>query len=475
MDASRTLIVEMNHAAKIDSSRFMISPALVKKIRDLSTLLVVVINILMLIFYKLDSTNYRDIEINSKATLAIDVINGFQILFSLLLLISYILSNGTLILNRKWEQCSSNLKKVYDRDESSSYDELERVHEEMDERPVSQTWMLLTNLKYLEVDGKRKYGSWFTGLVYYCVSTSFLLTDGMFIYYLWYLTFSVIGIAISPIYYSFLLLDFIIRFDSLRNVIQSVTKNIIPLLLTGMLILIILFVYASFGFFYFRDMLYNYNINPNDSLVGESMCDTMLSCYVNIINYGLRNGGGIGDAAVPENYLNYKSYHTKLLYTFSFHLIVIVVMLNIVFGIIIDTFAQLRDEKRECNEDQTGKCFICNLEEYLFFEHEGAGFDAHVKDDHNMWNYLFYIVHLESKDETEYSGVESYVRGKYDKEDVSWMPLHKAMAIDSHDDEVEELAEQEALKKKLEGLNNRLSIAIRKLHASQKERNKVSS
>ena len=33
----------------------------------------------------------------------------------------------------------------------------------------------------------------------------------------------------------------------------------------------------------------------------------------------------------------------------------------------------------------------------------GTPFDEHIKDDHNMWNYLFFISYLLEKDDTEYT------------------------------------------------------------------------
>ena len=42
-----------------------------------------------------------------------------------------------------------------------------------------------------------------------------------------------------------------------------------------------------------------------------------------------------------------------------------------------------------------------------------------------MWNYLFYIAYLRSKDETEYTGIESYVAGVIDKEENTWFPTGK--------------------------------------------------
>jgi len=39
-------------------------------------------------------------------------------------------------------------------------------------------------------------------------------------------------------------------------------------------------------------------------------------------------------------------------------------------------------------------------------------FQHHIESEHNVWNYLYFIVHLLTKDTTEFTGPESYV---YDK------------------------------------------------------------
>jgi hypothetical protein len=36
-------------------------------------------------------------------------------------------------------------------------------------------------------------------------------------------------------------------------------------------------------------------------------------------------------------------------------------MMNILFGIILDTFAGLRSIKKEKEDDMMGRCFICNI------------------------------------------------------------------------------------------------------------------
>jgi len=46
------------------------------------------------------------------------------------------------------------------------------------------------------------------------------------------------------------------------------------------------------------------------------------------------------------------------------------------------------------------------------FENKDVTFQHHIQSEHNVWNYLYFIVHLLTKDTTQFTGPESYV---YDK------------------------------------------------------------
>ena len=43
------------------------------------------------------------------------------------------------------------------------------------------------------------------------------------------------------------------------------------------------------------------------------------------------------------------------------------------------------------------------------FENKDVTFHQHITQDHNVWHYLYFIVHLKTKDTTEFTGPESYV------------------------------------------------------------------
>lgn len=64
------------------------------------------------------------------------------------------------------------------------------------------------------------------------------------------------------------------------------------------------------------------------------------------LNLGLRAGGGIADMMYsPSEKDSSNEYMERFFFDLSFKIIVIIIMLNILFGIIIDTFGELRDAK----------------------------------------------------------------------------------------------------------------------------------
>ena len=43
------------------------------------------------------------------------------------------------------------------------------------------------------------------------------------------------------------------------------------------------------------------------------------------------------------------------------------------------------------------------------FDNKTVSFEEHIKSEHNMWHYLYFLVLVKVKDPTEYPGPESYV------------------------------------------------------------------
>lgn len=89
-------------------------------------------------------------------------------------------------------------------------------------------------------------------------------------------------------------------------------------------------------------------------------------------------------------------------------------MINILVGVIIDTFAQLRDKKKVREQDMANICFICSFDRFTFDKSSEGGFTRHIAKDHHLWYYVYYIVHVASKDPSDLNGIESYVSKCYD-------------------------------------------------------------
>jgi inositol 1,4,5-triphosphate receptor type 1 len=95
-------------------------------------------------------------------------------------------------------------------------------------------------------------------------------------------------------------------------------------------------------------------------------------------------------------------------YDLLFFFLLIIIVLNLIFGVIIDTFGELRNEKQQQEDLLRNSCFICGLNRNAF-DNQQTNFEEHCQIEHCCWNYVFFLVYLRQKSETEYTGPESYV------------------------------------------------------------------
>jgi len=101
-------------------------------------------------------------------------------------------------------------------------------------------------------------------------------------------------------------------------------------------------------------------------------------------------------------------FGARVIYDMLFFFVVIIIVLNLIFGVIIDTFADLRSEKQQKEEILKNTCFTCGLDRSQF-DNKAVSFEDHIRHEHNMWHYLYFIVLVRVKDPTEFTGPESYV------------------------------------------------------------------
>uniref|UniRef100_A0A8C2U9H0 Inositol 1,4,5-trisphosphate receptor n=1 Tax=Coturnix japonica TaxID=93934 RepID=A0A8C2U9H0_COTJA len=298
-----------------------------------------------------------------------------------------------------------------------------------------------------------------------------MIMDVEFLYHVGYILTSVLGLFVHELFYSILLFDLIYREETLFNVIKSVTRNGRSILLTALLALILVYLFSIVGFLFLKDdFILEVDRLPDNDPLGmqrnmetfmescsgdkiscssvptalqeadadqwERACDTLLMCIVTVLNHGLRNGGGVGDILRKPS-KDESLFPARVVYDLLFFFIVIIIVLNLIFGVIIDTFADLRSEKQKKEEILKTTCFICGLERDKF-DNKTVSFEEHIKEEHNMWNYLYFIVLVRVKNKTDYTGPESYVAQMIKNKNLDWFPRMRAMSLVSNEGEGEQ-------------------------------------
>lgn len=145
----------------------------------------------------------------------------------------------------------------------------------------------------------------------------------------------------------------------------------------------------------------------------------------------------MGDMMVRESYKpdNRVRWYIRFFYDVSIFIVVNITMLNIIFGIIIDTFAALRDKMTKVMINMNSVCFICSLDK-ITYDKTPEGYEHHVTIDHNPWNYLFYIYYVMKENPTEFTGIDSYVYDMLRREDIFWFPIGKSLAVNQMAEQV---------------------------------------
>ncbi|GMR59737.1 hypothetical protein PMAYCL1PPCAC_29932, partial [Pristionchus mayeri] len=245
-----------------------------------------------------------------------------------------------------------------------------------------------------------------------------ILTNGQFIYRVGYLIGSALGVFVSPFFYAVHLVDVVLSFPMLKAILQSVTHNLKQLILTIMMILVVMYLYTVLGFNFFRKFYVQESDEEGEE--PDRKCHSMITCFVYHFYAGVRAGGGIGDEL--ESPYGDDLQYLRMLYDISFFFFVIVILVAIMQGLIIDAFGELRDQQEAATEKLESSCFICDINKETF-DRIPRGFEIHVTKEHNFASYLFFLQHLVNKDQTEYTGQETYVREKYDNRDWEFFPV----------------------------------------------------
>lgn len=143
---------------------------------------------------------------------------------------------------------------------------------------------------------------------------------------------------------------------------------------------------------------------------------------------GVRSGGGIGDIAANGSADKKGLFWFKFATDFVFFVTVILLLLNMINGVIVSTFSQIREESASKEEDIKNKCFICSIDR-LDFEKRKVNYEDHCKNEHNINTYIKYLVGIKLINEKDLDADQSYIISCLKSKDIACFPVFRSTSI----------------------------------------------
>ena len=220
--------------------------------------------------------------------------------------------------------------------------------------------------------------------------------------------------------YPFLLIPILYINKTLRNIILSIKMNIHSFTLAFSFAFIIMYLFSNLYFFF-----YNYDFEKEINYYEDNYCKTLTFAFLNALDSGLRARGGLGDSAKRISFSTNKSHYIlRLILDDIFFFLIVIIMIDLVFGIVLRSFDKLQHINYKYQIDKTHHCFICNSKKENL-EKIRINFNEHINITHNVWDYIEFLIKIKLKDETDVNPMNSYIFNKINKKDISFLPTYK--------------------------------------------------
>jgi len=192
-------------------------------------------------------------------------------------------------------------------------------------------------------------------------------------------------------------------------------------------LIIIIYIYANISFSFMNSEY----ILQNDKGESQNMCENIFYCTLFHFNEGVRTGGGIGNALSLKSFSGLEMYIYRYIGDLIFFIFVVLLIMNMINGIIITTFGQLREDNEKKYAELYEKCLVCNLTKSEF-EINKISFDDHVNSVHNIVNYLHYLSRLKMNENifklnSDQLAINKHINSESDK--VSFFPYRSTLSL----------------------------------------------
>ena len=163
-------------------------------------------------------------------------------------------------------------------------------------------------------------------------------------------------------------------------------------------------------------------------LTGEDSCKSYSECFFDMLNSGVRGGSGMGFGIKK---INQPGFYSEFILEMFIFILVMLVLMNMITGIIVDSFQKLREKKNEENEIKENTCYICSLHREKF-EKRGIKFENHTEQEHNVINYFNYIYKVKMTDESDLNSLDYQVMQSIKNKRTDFFPINLCLSLSSN-------------------------------------------
>ena len=213
--------------------------------------------------------------------------------------------------------------------------------------------------------------------------------------------------------------------ETMTLVIVSVKMRYKQFLAAGLLMIIFSIIFSAIKYIFFCD-----------DLTGE--CNRFLYCFLAMITGGIRAGSGLN---LEMKSITEPGYFTEFGIEWMFYFSIILIMLNIVNGIIVDTFQEQREKTNNRNDYKKNVCYICNTKR-TYFERNSLDYELHINVEHSLINYFQYMLTILKTDKQNLNSLDYQILDQILNNQTGFFPGDK--------ENEEENRKKEQIQKKLE-------------------------
>ena len=111
-----------------------------------------------------------------------------------------------------------------------------------------------------------------------------------------------------------------------------------------------------------------------------------------------------------------------------FFISVILLLLNMINGIIVSTFSAIREESEQKADDEENRCFICSIDKSEF-EKRKLSFESHIKNEHNVKDYINFIIYLKLTANKDLDSNQGYIKDCINNRDINVFPIYQSKSL----------------------------------------------